>query len=321
MCHFSTVVNNATYTSAIASRPNEVLNNTQCVDFLCDSVICDLFSQMDLPDNYGYAGDTKTFIAYDSTKFSVSTTDQVYKRQLREKELRGQIPRRYFRDTNYTICRLHLVESPSTELVLVSWLTDESGNAMKNHTTFKQMTSFITSLARDEQVPVVVGGTFRLAAEYARSVAPKSFGVHGRAVEAKASRESSLFVCSDQLRFNAAVASCPSKLCVEEDISVKTCDVFYWDPLFASVVVHVPLPPDEPASEPCNWADRNGPLTVANGVDNVDGGRGDDQKEQNGNVKENGYFDTTKRQTTGTFTPDELYDESLVQKAPTCYIS
>jgi len=281
---------------------------------------------MDLPSNYGYAGETKTFIAYDSAKFQVSLTDPDYKRQLREQEQRGQIPRRYIRDSNYTICRVQLVDSPSTELVLVSWLTDECGSVAKNQTAFRRMTSFVTSLARDEHVPVVVGGTFRLGAEYARTVAPKSFGVCDRGpAEMKAHREASMFVCSDslQVRPSVSAASCPAKLCVEDDVYVKTCDVFYWDPLFANVSVYVPMPDttggDESDATPCSETEHNGTPTMANGVDNMDGGRDDDTKATNGTVQ-NGYFNATK-QTNAAFTPEELYDESLVQNAPTCYLS
>ena len=281
---------------------------------------------MDLPSNYGYAGETKTFIAYDSAKFHVSVSDPDYKRQLREREQRGQIPRRYIRDSNYTICRVRLADSPSTELVLVSWLTDECASATKNQTAFRRMTSFVTSLARDEHVPVVVGGTFRLGGEYARTVAPKSLAVADRGpAETKAHRESSMFVCSDSLQVRPSVSavSCPAKLCVEDDVYVKTCDVFYWDPLFANVSVYVPVPEtasdDESDAIPCNETEPNGTPTMTNGVDNMDGGR-DDNKETNGSVQ-NGYFSSTTKQTNAAFTPEELYDESLVQNAPTCYLS
>ena len=270
---------------------------------------------MDLPENYGCAGETNTFIAYDSTKFAVNTTDKDYKRLLREKEVRGQIPRRYIRDTNYTVCRVHLVESPCTQLVLLSWLTDDTGNPMKEQTTFKRVISFAASLARDERVPVVVGGSFRLTAEYARRVAPKSFDVYGRDVDSKANKELSLFVCSDSLQLHAAPeVTCPSKLCVEDDIWVRTHDVFYWHPLFASVDVYVPL-------APVSNGHQNG--MTANGIDYSDGGRGDKGKERNGHANKNGHVGARNHtpQTNAALSPDELYDESLVENASTCYMS
>ena len=184
---------------------------------------------------------------------------------------------------------------------------------MKNQTTFKRAMSFAASLSRDERVPVVVGGSFRLTAEYARSVAPKSFAVYGRDVDSRASKELSMFVCSDLLQLDAAPGvTCPSKLCGEDDIWVRTHDVFYWHPLFASVNVHIPV------SASRKDGHRNG--TMTNGVDHPDGEH--EEKERNGNLK-NGYVGTRNHtpQTNAGFSPDELYDESLVENASTCYMS
>lgn len=192
---------------------------------------------------FEYIGNTRAFLVYNKKQFKVCDEKQ-YRHHLRDLELQGRMPRHYLPETNFVVCKVKTRShnKPRAEFIAVSWLTDECMGKLRASSQLKKVLAFIENISMLEQLPVIVGGTFRLTLEDAKELMTPGFRCCGYlpANKRREVRTSSFYICSRSLKLHEVKPIVCSKIdLAENDKSERWLnpeDAFYWDPVIANFV-------------------------------------------------------------------------------------
>ena len=285
-----------------------------------------------MPKYFEYIGNTRAFLVYNKKQFKVCDEKQ-YRHHLRDLELQGRLPRHYLPETNFVVCKIKTRShnKPRAEFIAVSWLTDECMGKLKASSQLKKLLAFVENLSELEQLPVVVGGTFRLALEDAKQLMTPNFRCCGYlpANKRREVRSSSFYICSRSLRMADVKPIVCSKIDIAENVKSERWlnpeDAFYWDPVICTFVRGTPSlgfgSAPQLALAPEVLVDIPEQTELSKSVTQLNNGGG----HQNGNLLTDGH--------TSMSVPDdidgdikripsyvELYDEELMESNAVCYM-
>ncbi len=206
-----------------------------------------------LPNNFEQVGLNKAFLYYNRKLFRACDERQ-YRHFLRDLHLRGQMPQHYLPQGNYVICKLRYRHKPWTELLAISWLTDERQAKVKNTGQLKKVVNYACRLAEVEEMPVVIGGTFRLSQKEVEAEMDGQLCAYTYkpCTPRRKSRMCNVFVCSTPLKMKEVKPLACAKMDVQCQNTAKWInpeDVFYWDPVLADLLmpIETPFPSESPS--------------------------------------------------------------------------
>ena len=192
-----------------------------------------------VPKYYKSVGLKKAFIAYDTHKFTC-LDDKLFQLKIKERQQSKKMPLHYLSDNNYAAIQLRSKFLPRVSFIALSWVTNESLGQTRSLSTFKKLMGFIKNLEEIENIPIIVGGSFRLTPDVAVDWMPPGFTCYSYVPETprRAVRAASFFVCSDSLMMEGIrPLSCGN---IEAPKAahrwVNPEDALYCDPVLATVI-------------------------------------------------------------------------------------
>ena len=204
-----------------------------------------------LPRHFDYIGNSRAFMVYNKRHFKVCDEKQ-YRHYLRDLELQGRLPRHYLPEPNFVVVKVKTRSktSPRMEFIALSVLTDECMGKLRATSQMRKILAFVENVSILEQLPVVISGTFRLNSEDAKDVMSETLRTCGYLPSNKrrAIRASNFFVTSRVIGLSNVKPIVCSKIELpgegDGDKWVNPEDVFYWDPVIATLD-SVPERPDK----------------------------------------------------------------------------
>lgn len=195
-----------------------------------------------LPDNFVFEGGTRAFIYYDKNIFR-GCDEKQYRHYLKDMENKGRLKRYYLPEANYLIIKMRGRQNPRNKFLAISWMTDECQGKLKSLNLVRKLLSFAADLCAIEEMPVIVGGTFRITLEEAKNIVYtefEGFRVHGyMATKPKRMlRMSNFFFTAKPVKMDDIRPLICSKIEVHSDMTERWLnpeDAFYWDPVITQV--------------------------------------------------------------------------------------
>ncbi|ESN98920.1 hypothetical protein HELRODRAFT_162389 [Helobdella robusta] len=203
------------------------------------------FRMSQIPKNCEFVGNQRALIIYNK-KFTQANDETQYRHFLRDLEMRGRLARFYLPETNYALCKMKSKMIHDVSFLAMSWMTDETKDTLLCLNLLRKVLSFTANLCAIEEMPVIIGGTFRLTLDEIKSVVYNEFeGFRCYGYKTTKSRR--------QARMCDVFISCPPlKLDEVKPIVCTKIDgrlnknhamskwfnpeeAFYWDPVFAKM--------------------------------------------------------------------------------------
>lgn len=294
-----------------------------------------------LPRHFEFVGNTRAFIVFNRRQFKMCDEKQ-YRHYIRELEMQGSLPRHYLPETNFVIVKVKTrsFNVPKSEFIAVSWFTDECMSKVKASSNVKKLLAFVENLSNLEQLPVIVGGTFRLPPKDMKSLMTENFRCCGYLPSSKRRevRAASAYVISRSLWMTDVKPIVCSKIEVGEsemDKWMNPEDAFYWDPAIATfirtsepsisraaspqLVERVPTPPAPPAQVVIvPQADVN--CNYTNGGDTIAMTNGDTTIVAVADEANDDIMDVVDGEIRRIPSYVELYDEEMMESNAVCYM-
>lgn len=276
-----------------------------------------------LPDGYDYIGGSKAFLVYNTNEI-LAGDEKHYKWYLRDLELQDRLPKNYLPETNYIICKMKL-ESVGFEFIAMSWVTDECVGKHKSLSLFKKLCLFIENLSEIEDIPILLSGSFRINAEDAKKYIPTNFRCCSYVPmnRRRSMRQSNFYICTRSLTFTDLKPMVCGRLDIELSNTrngknaklINPEDVFYWDPVVASLHSRQNLFFHDAAVKLDEYIkQQNGTV-----VQDKDDGNDKHADEPDSAVTDTD-LDSSRQKLQKATSFVELYDEEVMQNTGVCYM-
>lgn len=202
------------------------------------------FRFMQVPDACEFVGNQRALMIYNK-KYLQANDESQYRHFLRDLEMRGRLPRYYLPEANYALCKMKSKVIHDVSFLAMSWMTDDTKDTLLCLNLLRKVLSFAANLCAIEEMPIVIGGSFRLTLHQVKQVVYNEFeGFRCYGYKSKKSRRHS--------RMADIFISCPPlKL---DDVKPIVChkiegkqknqaygkwfnpeEAFFYDPVFAKM--------------------------------------------------------------------------------------
>ncbi|KAK2150850.1 hypothetical protein LSH36_385g00009 [Paralvinella palmiformis] len=199
-----------------------------------------------LPDRFRFVGTNKAFLCYDGELFRANDEKQ-YRHFLRDLHLRGQLPHHYLPDNNYVVMKMRYRQKPWSEFIAMSWVTDEKQARLKNACQLRKVINYAMHLSEAEEMPVFVGGTFRMQLNEIKMEMDGDFRCYGYlpGTPRRNMRASNVFICAKPLKMCAVKPVVCAKMTIDNEQYSRWLnpeDAFYWDPVIGEILLPIQTP-------------------------------------------------------------------------------